>query len=105
METPSKERQLILALYSMKKDPKLSARAAAKLYNIPHRTLLRRQKDTPSRRDSPPNSTKLTKLEEKMIVEYILDLDSRLYPPRISAVKAMANHLLQDRGQQRVGIN
>jgi hypothetical protein len=105
METPSKERQLILALHSMKKDPKLSARAAAKLYNIPHQTLLRRQKGTPSRRDSPPNSAKLTKLEEKTIIEYILDLDSRLYPPRMSAVEAMANHLLQDRGQQRVGIN
>jgi len=47
----------------------------------------------------------LTKLEEKTIVDYVLDLDSRSYPPRMSAVEDMANHVLQDRGQPRVGKN
>jgi hypothetical protein len=47
----------------------------------------------------------LTELEEKAIVEYVLDLDSRSYPPRMSAVEDMANHLLQDRGQPCVSKN
>lgn len=103
METPSKESQLFLAIQAMKHDPNLSARGAAKIYNVNHVTLGRRQKGTLSRCDSPPNSTKLTKLEEKTIVEYILDLDARSYPPRLGEFRDMANRLLGDRGALRVG--
>jgi hypothetical protein len=103
METPSKESKLFLAIQAMKQDPNLSARGAAQIYNVNHVTLGRRQKGTLSRRDSPPNSTKLTKLEEKTIVEYILDLDARYYPPRLGEVRDMANRLLEDRGALRVG--
>ncbi|KAF3349016.1 Glycerate kinase [Verticillium dahliae VDG2] len=89
----------------MEKDPKLSAWSAAKIYNVSKTTLLRRQKGSPSRRDSPPNSAKLTKLEEKTIVEYILDLDARSYPPRLGEVGNMANRLLADRDAPPVGKN
>ncbi|KAJ6437589.1 Glycerate kinase [Purpureocillium lavendulum] len=78
----------------MKKDPGLSTKRAAKIYNVPRTTLRRRQNGTPSRRESPPNSAKLTELEEKTIVEYVLDL-----------VGDLANRLLADRDAPRVGAN
>jgi hypothetical protein len=105
MNTTSKEAQLLLALRAIEKDPKLSIRRAAIYYNVPLSTLSTRRKGTPSRRDSPPKSAKLTKLEEKVIVERILDLDSRSCAPRISGVREMANLLLASRGAEPVGTN
>ena len=40
-----------------------------------------------------------------MIVRHILDLDSRAFPPRISAVEDMANRILGSRNGGRVGKN
>jgi hypothetical protein len=55
------------------------------------------------RRDIPANSRKLTDLEESVIVQYILDLDSKGFPPRLSGVEDMANRLLAERDAGRVG--
>ncbi|KAL0932787.1 transposase [Colletotrichum truncatum] len=44
-----------------------------------------------------PNLRNLSDLEEKTIVEYILDLDARSFPPRLSGVEEMANRLLAER--------
>ena len=101
----SNEAHIFLAIEAMQKDPDLSLRAAAKLYDVSQMTLARRQRGLPSRRDVPVNSRKLTNSEESAIVQYILDLDSRAFPPRISDVEEMANRLLADRDAGRVGIN
>jgi hypothetical protein len=45
----------------------------------------------------------LTVLEEEIIVQYVLDLDSRGYPPCLSAVEDMANHILDNKGTRHVG--
>ncbi|KAL0935759.1 transposase [Colletotrichum truncatum] len=50
-----------------------------------------------------PNSRNLSDLEEKTIVEYILDLDARSFPPRLSGVEEMANRLLAERDAPPVG--
>ncbi|KAL2884948.1 hypothetical protein HOO65_090243 [Ceratocystis lukuohia] len=43
------------------------------------------------------NHTKLSDLEEQVIVEYIIDLGSRGFPPQLRSVEEMANRLLADR--------
>jgi hypothetical protein len=105
METPPKDARILMALQAIRQDQKLSIRRAAAIYNVSYTTLLRRQNGTPSRRDSPLNSRKLTSSEEMAIVEYILDLDSRFFSPRIRYVEDMANILLAERGSGRVGTN
>ena len=59
----------------MRTDPKLNMNTAAKLYDVPCTTLRRRYAGTPSRCDIPTNSTKLTLIEETVLLETILDLD------------------------------
>jgi Psq-like protein len=55
MGSSSKESRLILALQAIKKDPNLSVRAAAKIYNIPESTLRTRRAGKKSRRDLSAN--------------------------------------------------
>jgi hypothetical protein len=46
---------------------------------------------------------KLSDLEEQTIVQFILDLDSRGFPPRLRCVEEMANRLLADRDAPPLG--
>ena len=74
MPATLKEARVILALEALQNDEKLSLRAAAKLYNVPQSTLRDRRAGRPARRDTTPNSKKLTQLEEEAIVRYIIEL-------------------------------
>ncbi|KAJ6258111.1 NADPH oxidase [Drechslerella dactyloides] len=58
--------------------------------------------------DSTPKSQNLTKLEEDVIVQYILELSARSFHPRLGSVEDMANQLLSTRAgdsTRRVGKN
>ena len=52
-----------------------------------------------------PNLRNLTISEEKAIISFILNLDARLFLPRYSYIKDMANRLLGKRVEKRVGKN
>ena len=103
MESTPYEARIILALEALKSNTKLSFRAAAKLYNIQRTTLQNRHAGKLARRERPANSRKLTDLEEETIVQYILELDTRSFPPRLAGVEDMANQLLRTRDTHPVG--
>ena len=103
MRQKNDEGQIVLALQALRNDPTLSLRAAAEIYSVHHTKLSRRQRGKQSRRDITANSRKLTDLEESVIVQYILDLDSKGFPPRLSGVEDMADRLLAERDAGRVG--
>ena len=105
MSLKKDEAQVQLALQALENDPKLSLRVAARIYSVHHTKLSRRRRGKESRRDIPANSRKMTDLEESVIVQYILDLDSKGFPPRLSGVEDMANRLLAERDAGRVGVN
>jgi hypothetical protein len=68
-------------------------------------TLRHRVQGTLSIRDTINKAQKLTNLEEEAIVRQILDLDSRAFPSRRSAVEDIANQLLAKRDGGRVRKN
>lgn len=103
MRQKSSNNQLFLALRAIENNPSLSIRGAAKLYSVDHTTLLRRQRGQRAQGDVTPPRQRLTNLEESTIIQYILDLDSRSFPPRLSGVEDMANQLLADRDAPPVG--
>jgi hypothetical protein len=103
MSQPLIEARTLLALQALQNDPKLSIRRAANIYEVDEKRLRRRQAGIQSRRDSIPKSRKLSDLEEQIIVQFILDLDSRGFPPRRDFVEKMANSLLADRDASPVG--
>jgi hypothetical protein len=103
MVSPSNEAQLILALDALRKNPKLRLSEAARVYSVPYNTLRDRRVGRPVRRDIPPNSRKLTDLEEQTIVRYIIELCTRVFYPRFAYVEDMANRLLRERDASPVG--
>ncbi len=96
MPPKNDEAQVLLALQALQSDPKLSARAAGKIYDVDHKKLSRRRRGMQSRRDIAANSRKLTDLEESVIVQYILNLDSKGFPLCLSSVEDIANRLLAE---------
>src|SRR6478609_10333750 len=99
MSQPSNEARVLLALQALQKDPKLSVRRAAKIYEVNRNTLSNQKNGRQSRRDTMANSRKLSKLEEETVLYYALDLDSRGFPCRISVIEDMANRLLAARNR------
>jgi hypothetical protein len=103
MPSTSNEARVILALQALQKDKNLSVRAAAKIYGVARKTLGRRRAGIPARRDIPANSRNLTDLEEQTIVQYVVELYTRAFPPRLGDVEDMANQLLRVRDAPPVG--
>ncbi|RKK94037.1 hypothetical protein BFJ70_g17721, partial [Fusarium oxysporum] len=103
MPQPSNEARILLALQALQNNPKLSLRRAAKIYEVGFGTLRNRQNGIQSRDAWVPKSRRLTDLEEQIIVQFLLDLDSRGFPARLRFVEEIANSLLADRDALPVG--
>jgi hypothetical protein len=59
----------------------MSRRKATKIYNVPELILRARINSRPSRSDTRLVIQNLTKLEEQIIVDYVLNRDSRGFSP------------------------
>ena len=97
------EGRLQLALEAYNSGQFRSHRAAAQAYNVKRRTLSYRAQGRSFRAEATPNYHKLTATEEQTVIQYILDLDSRGFAPRLCEVADMADKLLGVRGGQPVG--
>jgi len=103
MPSTSNEAKIILALQALEKDEKLSVRATAKIYRVARKTLGHRRAGKPTRRDIPANSRNLTDLEEQTIVQYVVELYTRAFPPRLGGIEDIANQLLHVRDAPPIG--
>ena len=98
MSAQSQEARVLLALQVVGTSQKMNVTHVAKLYNVPRSTLRDRLRGKPQAAEVRNSNLKLTSSEEETIVQYVLDLDSRGFPPRIYRVKDMADLLLTTRG-------
>ena len=104
MSILTQESRIIMAMEAIQTSRKrMSRRAAAKLYDVPETTLRDRITSRPARQDVRPNRYKLTNLEEEVLIQYILDLDSRGFAPWLDGVEDIANLLLKSRRRDPVG--
>jgi DDE superfamily endonuclease/Tc5 transposase DNA-binding domain len=104
-ESSNREGRLLLAKEAIEQGQIQSIRAAADAYDVAPSTLSSNIRGVPLRSDCIPNCRKLSLCEEEAIVQYILDLDSRGFPPRPQDVREMADLLLAERDASPVGKN
>jgi hypothetical protein len=105
MSVQTKEARIILAIEALRTTQKLSRRRAAAIYDIPLTTLHDRMTGITPKASSVNARLNLTTIEEDVIVQYILDRDSRGFSPRVADVGDMANLLLRKRDARPVGKN
>jgi hypothetical protein len=94
---PQTEGRVLLAINAFNQGQFASLKAAATAYDAPYTTTRRRAQGRPPRRECQPNSQKLSSTEESALEKRIISLDTRGFPPRISAVRDIANLLLSAR--------
>jgi hypothetical protein len=92
-----KKGRLLLAHQAYQRDQFRSIRQAALAYDVPPRTLSDRVNGRVAREDSLANGRKLTTTEEEVLLQWILSMDERGYPPKPSAVGDAARLLLRAR--------
>jgi hypothetical protein len=92
------EGRILLAIKAIKNQEITSIREAARRFEVPHSTLYDRLRGYQFRRESRANGHKLTEIEEKSLLEWILSMDLRGNPPGPSLARDMANLLLASRG-------
>jgi hypothetical protein len=80
-----------------------SLRRAEEIHSVPQRTIQRRRDGKRPQRDCEPKSKRLTKLDEEVIVQRILEDSLRGIPPLKANVQDIANRLLRERGGKPTG--
>jgi hypothetical protein len=75
------------------------------MYNVNEATLRARRAGRTARCNTRANSMNLTKSEEEAIVSYVIELSTRVFPPRIRSVEEIANQLLCVCDTPPVGVN
>jgi hypothetical protein len=99
------EADVQLAISDIQNNQIQSLRRAEIIYKVPKTTIRRRRDGAHCRRDCEPNSRNLTKLEEEVIIQRILDECLRGIPPLKAHVRDMADRLLRDRSGNPTGKN
>ena len=95
-----KEGRLSLSIQAIQNKQVKSRRQAARLYSVPETTIRDRTRGAHPQAIANAQKRKLSPTEEQSLVEWILDLDRRGFPPQIIDVRRMADNLLTARGQE-----
>jgi hypothetical protein len=74
----------------------------SKIYKVDHYKLGERLHGVPARHAILANSQKMTDLEENILVEHILDLAVKGFPPRLCVVEDIANRIITTRDREHV---
>ena len=94
MSQPSKEARLLLAVQAFQRNPKEKLRVLARYYTVPYSTLQKRVQGQLPLSERRLAMYKLTEIEEKVILQRVIDLDTRGFSPRLSSVEEIANLIL-----------
>jgi hypothetical protein len=103
MEIQTQEAQIILAIEAIWLSKKISCCSTVKIFKVSKSTLHLRINGYTSLSERRPVSYKLTKLEEDMIIQRILNMDTRGFAPRLAGVKDIANFILKSWAEKCVG--
>ena len=93
------EGRISLAIASYRNNLTKSIRALAKTFNVPQSTLHTRIRGIQPRSETASVNRKLSAVEEQSLVQWILNLNRRGFPPYIIDVRRIADALLAARGQ------
>jgi hypothetical protein len=102
-QSTGNEGDILLAIQTIRLGQIPSIRQAVSVYKVPNSTLRRRMNGIRSKRDSFIGKQRLTPSEENVLVQKVLELDSRGIPVRLDRLRDFASSITQARGAPQVG--
>ena len=99
------EGSILLALSALQSNQFRSVSAAAKAFNVSKTTLLRRRAGATPRADFTPRNMRLTPVEEEILTQMILQLDSQGLSPTVALITDLANTICKAKGKSIIGKN
>jgi predicted XRE-type DNA-binding protein len=81
------ENRVLLAINAIRSTPRSSIRRAAEIYDVPRSTIYRRMNGQITKAESHNVRSNLTRIEEEVIVQYVLDQDSRGFLPGLPTLE------------------
>ncbi len=103
MQTQTKETRIVLVIEVTYTIKKLSVQRATQIYKVSKSTICNRIKSCLSKAEKQNVQHILTENEEKTLVQYILDLDSQRFSPRLNIIRNITNLLYTTRRAISVG--
>ncbi len=104
MSTLSKETKITFVIEAICTIKKMSIRQAVKIYDLFESSFCDRMKSMTLLTERCNSRYQLIPIEEKTFLQYIFDLDSRGFIPRIDGVEDMANIFFAMCSIERVGV-
>ena len=105
VQTSPNEGNILLAIHALQSGQISTVYLASRTYNVPKTTLRRRMKGGIARGDYTVKNTRLSAIEEEVIVKNIERLDAQGLSPSVTMVKDMADSICKARGVQPVGTS
>jgi hypothetical protein len=104
MQVQTQETRIIIVIEALQTSKqKLSRRRVVSIYKVPENTFCDRITSRIPRSNTRPIVQNLTETKKQVIVNHILDLDSRRFSPRQADIKDIANYLRKTRRAKPVG--
>jgi hypothetical protein len=95
MPIQTQEARIILAIKAIRLSKKINRSNTTKIYDILYSTLTDRMNGRTPIYERRLGASKLTELEEEVIIQNILDIDTRGFVPRLAGIKDIANYILE----------
>ncbi len=93
MQTQTKEARIVLVIKAIYTTKKLSIRHTAQIYKVSESTIRNHIKSYLPKAEKQNIQHILTENEEEMLVQYIFNLDSRRFSPRLNIIQNIADLL------------
>jgi hypothetical protein len=94
----TQEARIILAIKAIRLSKKINRSNITKIYDILYSTLTDRINSRTPIYKYWPGVSKLTELEEEIIIQNILDINTRRFAPRLASIEDIANYILESQG-------
>lgn len=98
----NKKARILLTIKTIQKDKKLSIQKAIKLYNLLYTIFNYKMNDFTPHIEIQTNYYNLTKLKKEMIIQYILNINSKGFLSKLKIIKNIANHIFESKNTKHI---
>jgi hypothetical protein len=98
MPIQTQEARIILVIKAIRSSKKINRSNTTKIYDILYSTLTDRINGRTPIYERRLGASKLTELKEEVIIQNILDINTRRFVPRLASIEDIANYILESRG-------